>query len=67
MERATRTLNVLSAIIMVVTGAYIHETFGPVLSPIAVGILWMTVVVYSGLQIENGYDFLRRRWRSVSR
>jgi hypothetical protein len=67
MEKATRALNVLSAIIMIVTGAYIHETFGPVLSPIAVGILWMTVAVYTGLQIENGYDFFRRKWRSESR
>ncbi len=64
MDEATRALNVLSAVIMVVTGVYIQQAFGTVLSPTAVGVLWMTVAIYSGLQFEHGYNFLRRKRRS---
>lgn len=67
MERITRMLNLSSALIMFLAGLYIHVVFGAILTDSTVVLLWMSILVYAGLQVEFGYGLLRKHiaelWR----
>ena len=67
MEKATRMLNLLSAVIMFFTGLYIHVVFGPVLSPATVVLLWTGILFYAGMQVEFGYGILRKQIEEMLR
>ena len=67
MEKVTRTLNLLSAVIMFFTGLYIHAVFGPVLSSATVVLLWTGIVFYAGMQVEFGYGVIRRQIEEMMR
>lgn len=51
MEKATKMMNILSAVIMVVAGAYINEVFGLVLSSAVKALIWVGVLTYSAAQL----------------
>ena len=67
MERMTRMLNLLSALIMFFAGLYIHVVFGSILTATTVVLLWMSILVYAALQVEFGYGLIRKHiaglWR----
>ncbi len=67
MERVTRMLNMLSAVIMLIAGFYIQVVFGVLLTPITVVLLWISILIYAVLQVEFGYGLLRKHlaelWR----
>jgi len=67
MEKATRMLNLLSAVIMVLAGIYIHMTFMPLLSSTAVVLLWFGILFYAGLQVEFGYRVIRKHIAELMR
>lgn len=67
MEKATRMLNMLSAILMVLAGLYIHMTFLPLLSPTVMVLLWMGILFYVGLQVEFGYGVIRKHIQELMR
>ncbi len=67
MERITRMLNLLSAVIMFLVGLYIHAVFGSILTVSTVIVLWMTIVLYAGLQVEFGYGVLRKHIAELRR
>ena len=52
MESAIRTLNMLSAVIMLAAGIYIQVTFWLVLSLVAQGLIGATVLLYFFVQID---------------
>ena len=52
MESAIRTLNMLSAVIMLAAGIYIQVTFWLVLSQVAQGLIGVTVLLYFFVQID---------------
>jgi hypothetical protein len=60
MEKATRMLNLLSALIMLVAGVYIHLVFACLLTPATLVLMWMGILFYTGLQLEFGYGFIRK-------
>ena len=67
MERITRMLNLLSAMIMFLVGLYIHVVFGNVLTDSTIVMLWMSILVYAGLQVEFGYGVLRKHFAELRR
>lgn len=67
MEKATRMLNLLSALIMVFAGIYIHVTFLPLLSPTVMVLLWIGILSYAGLQVEFGYGVIRKHIEELLR
>jgi hypothetical protein len=52
MGSAIRTLNMLSAVIMLAAGVYIQVTFWLVLSQAAQGLIGVTVLLYFFVQID---------------
>ena len=67
MEKITRMLNLLSAVIMLVAGLYIHLVFGLLLTPATVVLLWMVIVLYTILQVEFGYGVIRKHIAEMMR
>jgi len=67
MEKATRMLNLLSALIMVFAGLYIHLTFLPLLSSTVIVLLWLGILFYAGLQVEFGYGIIRKHMEELMR
>lgn len=67
MEKATRMLNMLSAIIMTIAGCYIHLVFAPLLSSAAVVLLWVSILIYAVMQVEFGYGVLRKQIQEIMR
>ena len=67
MEKVTRMLNLLSAVIMFMTGLYIHTVFGPVLSSATMVLLWTGILFYAGLQVEFGYGIIRKQIEEMLR
>ncbi len=67
MEKATRMLNVLSALIMLVAGVYIHTVFEPVLTVLARTSLWIGVSMYMVLQVEFGYHPIQKHIEELLR
>ncbi len=67
MERATRMLNLLSALVMVLAGIYIHMTFLPLLSSTVMVLLWSGILFYAGLQVEFGYGVIRKHIEELMR
>ena len=67
MEKATRMLNLLSAVIMFFTGLYIHVVFGSVLSPATMVLLWTGILFYAGMQIEFEYGVIRKQIEEMLR
>lgn len=52
MEEAVRTVNMLSAVIMLAAGIYLLACFWFVLSPFAQGLVGVAVLLYFFVQIE---------------
>lgn len=67
MERVTRMLNVLSAVIMTVATIYVHYVFQSVLSPSVKVMLWSATLGYGLLQIELSYRLMRKHLVSLWR
>lgn len=60
MRKATRMLNLLSALIMFVAGLYVHLAFSSLLTPSAMVLLWTIIVIYALMQVEFGYGVIRK-------
>ncbi|MFQ6008027.1 MAG: hypothetical protein ACE5K8_03660 [Candidatus Zixiibacteriota bacterium] len=59
MESTTRTLNVLSAVIILAAGLYMAVTFWSLLSPVVQGLIGVVVWLYFFSQIDL---YLRSDW-----
>ena len=67
MEKATRMLNMLSAIIMIIAGCYIHVVFAPLFTSATVALLWTGILFYAVLQVEFGYGVIRKHIQEMMR
>jgi hypothetical protein len=67
MERATRMLNLLSAVIMTIATIYVNFVFQSVLSSSTMVLLWCATLGYTFLQIELSYRFMRKHLVSLWR
>ena len=62
MEKATRFINVLAAIFIMLTGAYIHLSFDRLLSFELLVLVWVLVTVVVALQLSSAISFVRRNY-----
>lgn len=60
MEKTTRILNVCTLILMVLTGLYLHIRFEMILSGISLILLWGTITLLVGLQLEYTFEITKR-------
>ncbi|MFQ5453296.1 MAG: hypothetical protein ACE5D6_03820 [Candidatus Zixiibacteriota bacterium] len=66
MELATKMLNLLSAVIIMITWFYVLIVFDPVLSEAIKALLWLIVLIYSGLQFEKTFNLFLKHLEDLS-
>lgn len=62
MEKATRVLNLMTMVILLVIGIYLHITFARLLNNYSLLLLWVIIAVLIGLQFENAFNIVRRKF-----
>ena len=61
MEKATQVLNLLTMVIVMIIGLYVHVTFYQILSELSLFFLWGTIAVLVGFQLEFVFNIVRHR------
>lgn len=60
MDTLTRFFNLLSAVVVLITGAYVHRQFGAVLSVELIALIWVLGGAYLSGQLEKNYRLVTK-------